>query len=294
MATPKRWKEIVFYLSEPYQDLLIGQLGLMGFQGFQQEEETLSAFIDGKKWNREKEEELVSQLGRFRREFPETPVQFTTKDIKEENWNLRWERSTGIVEATNRIIIKPSWAKLRVKDRGKIVIHIDPKMSFGTGHHATTRLCLELLERYLQPTMRVLDFGAGTGILSIAAVKLGASQAVAVDNDPWSITNARENIDRNNVERMIKLLSLEKPTERLGTFDIVVANIDLPTIKSLLDDFLQRVKANGFILLSGLLQTDLASFMDFIEGKGVVPIEVLAEDEWAAIALTAPYAHSRN
>jgi ribosomal protein L11 methyltransferase len=294
MRSRKRWKEIILHLPLPYQDLLIGQLAQLEFQGFHQEDLSVSAFIDGKKWNRRKETELADQLSKFGKEFPDADIRLRTKDVKEENWNKRWERSTGIVEATARIIIKPTWAKLRAKDKGKIVIRIDPKMSFGTGHHTTTRLCLELLERYLQPKMSVLDFGAGTGVLAIAAVKLGASRAVAVDNDPWSIENARENIKRNNVFRKVRLLSLKKPSKALGTFDVVVANIDLPTVKDMFDHFLQRVATNGVILLSGLLQSDLSPLMDFLHQKGVVPVEVLGEDEWAAVALTIPYAHRRT
>lgn len=163
-----------------------------------------------------------------------------------------WERQAGIVEATDRIIIKPSWKKLRKGDRGRIVLHIDPKMSFGTCHHETTRLCLFLLQEYVKRSGHVLDFGCGTGALAIAAVKLGARSALAVDNDLWAIRNARENVRKNRVRVASRELFRLPDRE----FDLIVANIDLPTITNTLPLLVKKLRLEGVLILSGLLTSD--------------------------------------
>lgn len=164
----------------------------------------------------------------LKREFPAMDVRFQKVALREQNWNAQWERRAGIVEATDRIIIKPSWKKLGVRHKGKIVLRIDPKMSFGTGHHETTRLCLVLLQEYVKPGAHVLDFGSGTGIQAIAAVKLGARSALPIDSDEWAFENARENVKKNRVTRSVKVIKGDLQRVRTRKVDLVVANIDMP------------------------------------------------------------------
>ncbi len=294
MSPVKRWAQVVLTLPSSHQDLLIGQLSLLGFEGFQQEDNWIAAFVPSTLWEPLLQRRLRTVIARFEKEFPDLTISIRTKRIQDQNWNARWERSTGIVEATSSIIIKPSWAKLRKKDKGKIVIHVDPKMSFGTGHHATTRLCLQLLQEYVRPGMKVLDFGTGTGILAIASLKLGATHAVAIDNDPWCIENARENIKRNKMTRKIRLLQTHRPQGALLRFDLISANIDLPTITRFMPFLLTHLRGKGILLISGLLQSDLPALMNLIRKKGIVPVNLLAEDEWAALAIVKLYARSGN
>lgn len=204
------------------------------------------------------------------------------------------EKSVNIVEATPHIIIKPSWKKLRRRDRGKIVLHIDPKMAFGTGHHETTRLALTLIEDHLQSGDKVLDVGCGTGILAVAAVKLGASSALAVDNDPAAIENAVENIRRNKVSRRVKARRGDATRLPKRSFDMIVANIDLPTIAKALKHMVKRLNPQGRFIVSGLLVSDLAQFMDLISHQGIIPMQMVSENEWVAVALTRAYALDRH
>ncbi|MBN1398843.1 MAG: 50S ribosomal protein L11 methyltransferase, partial [Bacteroidetes bacterium] len=143
---PHKWIKITIGIKESLQDLLVGQLTLIGFNGFVQEENFLNCFMAEKKWTASVKSELQSVLKRFRSEFPSVDSSYGTEIVKEENWNKTWEEQTGIVEATSKIVIKPSWKKLQKKHKNKIILHVDPKMSFGTGHHETTRLSLKLLE----------------------------------------------------------------------------------------------------------------------------------------------------
>lgn len=282
---PKAWKQITLTAPAHTHDLLIGSLTALGFNGFLQEEETLAAFIERRYWNKRNEAALQRLVARLRVQHPAIGTRFLQRTLKEKNWNAAWERSAGIVEATNRILIKPSWKKLRKKDRGKIVLHIDPKMSFGTGHHETTRLCLSLLERHLSPGVSVLDVGTGTGVLAIAARKLGARRVLALDIDRWSIKNAKENVKRNGVAPYVSVRQGGLDNLLKRKFHFALANIDYQTISRSLSKLLASVSPGGTVILSGLLTSDLPSFLRLLKHGSAVPVEVIAENEWIALAL---------
>jgi ribosomal protein L11 methyltransferase len=244
----RKWRQISVRIDEPYQDLLVGQLTLLGISGFVQEEKSLSCYISANKWTSTIRAKFQTTLERFKFEFPNVDLSFTVKSIREENWNKTWEKQTGIVEATPQIIIKPSWKKLPKQHRNKIVLHIDPKMSFGTGHHETTRLSISLLEQFLQPKMKVLDFGCGTGVLGIASVKLGAKSVMAIDNDAWAIENTRENIKRNNVQRQMKVRLGSVSAIPRSKYDLIVANIDFLMISRFIKSIIKRTGKKGIII----------------------------------------------
>ena len=245
----KQWIEVTIASPAPSQDLLIGHLALLGFEGFLQEDASLSCYVPAPTWKKGMKKKLHALLGSFGKEFTGMHFSTTTKTIDERNWNEDWEKSIGIVEATAKIIIKPSWKKLRKRDKGKIVLHIDPKMAFGTGHHETTRLSLVLLEEYVHSGAQVLDFGSGTGILAIAAVKLGAASALAIDNDPWAVENALENIARNRVPRKVKAVEGDGRKLPKRAFDLIVANIDLPTITKTLPGLVKKLRPQGTLIV---------------------------------------------
>lgn len=294
MKKKKQWIEVTIVSPAPYQELLVGQLASIGFEGFLQLEDSISCYSPLARWRQETRRSLGTLLRNFENEFKARHFSWKSRIIGEKNWNETWEKSIGIVEATSRIVIKPSWRKLRKRDKGKIVLHIDPKMAFGTGHHETTRLSMTLLEEYLHAGDTVLDFGCGTGILAISAAKLGAHSALAIDNDPWAIENASENISRNRVGRRV--------TSRLGdgtklpkhSYDLIIANINLPTIAATLKHLVKRLKSRGSIILSGLLVSDLTNFLNLISHQGIVPLEMINENEWVAITLTKADASDNN
>ncbi len=283
--TRRSWIRVELSLSSEEQDLLIGRLGLVGFEGFQQEGRTLLCFTNQRQWNKFTQKELVALLSQFRLECAGPDIGFNANVVREENWNKKWEASIGIVEATKRIIIKPSWKKLRARDKGKLVILIDPKMSFGTGHHETTRLSLVLLERHVKPGSTVLDFGCGSGILAIAAAKLGAKAVVALDNDPWAVSNARENVRKNRVGKKVRVLPGDLTVLPSKRFDVIVANIDITTIIQSFPDLSHRLKEKGIIILAGLLSSDQSRLVLELERHNLIPLEILNENEWIALSV---------
>lgn len=281
----KQWHQITLRLPSSFHDIVVGHLSHMGFSGFVEHETALECYIPAKKTRTEICSSIDSALKKIKAEFPEFEWSLTFRSIKEENWNKKWEEKTGIVEATPRILIKPSWKKLRKRDKGKIVLHIDPKMAFGTGHHETTRLTLAMIERYAFPDVSVLDFGCGTGVLAIVCAKLGASSVVAIDNDPWAVENATENIKRNRVEKSVtvKLGSVSKIPRR--SFSLIVANIDVPTIKKFLPTLVRHMKLGGIVIFSGILTVDGESLIPLFARYRLSAIDLITENEWLAIAL---------
>jgi len=282
---PRRWTQIKVQIPAYRQDLLAGQLAALGFSGFLQEDTALSGFIETGQWNRDLRDRLEYCLRQFREQFPNLRLRYSTNTVRLQNWNRAWERSITIVEAAPGIIVKPSWKRLRAGDKGKIVLHIDPKMSFGTGHHESTRLCLKLLREYVRPGMTVLDFGSGTGILAIASVKLGARRAVAVDNDDWTIPNIKENLRRNRVQSNVRIVLGEARNVPALKYDLIVANVDLPTIGRVHSTLARKLRTGGLMIVSGLLTTDLVPLHKLLKHSGISPLDIIEENEWSAMAL---------
>lgn len=281
----KSWIKCTITIPSSHQDLLIGQLVQAGLSGFVQESDFIDCYAERRMWYAGVSQLSLDVIKRFGAEFPELDLRTTTADVVNRNWNAVWEKNAGIVNATDRIVIKPSWKKLRKQDRGKIVVHIDPKMSFGTGHHESTRLCLRLLEYYLRKGNSVGDFGTGTGVLAIAAAKLGASRVLAVDNDEWSFDNAVENVQRNKTGKRVTVRKGSIAAMGNRPFDVVVANIDLPTITKFLTRLLRLTRAKGVLILSGLLVTDLVPLLKLLQRRAITPLLLVDEAEWIGIAL---------
>jgi len=202
--------------------------------------------------------------------------------IPTEDWSRKWREHFRPIMITPRIIVKPPWIKRSYK--GRILIDIMPRMAFGTGSHETTRLCLELMERYVLPGTKVLDMGTGSGILAIAAARLGAGQVLAVDNDADAMENCRENILLNRVEADVT--AFEGSIENVGgrDFDLVVANINKPVLMEMLPDLPAFLKPAGRLILSGLLMPEMEDVRKTAHAAGFHFLEEMEKGEWAACA----------
>ena len=185
-----------------------------------------------------------------------TPTVIKERLLKPEDWFDSLKKHFGILEIGEKFIIKPSWICQPLPTSTRTIIELDPGAAFGTGLHPTTRLCLVRLEKYLVPGMSVLDLGTGSGILAIAAVKLGASSVLAIDIDPVAVKAARSNIRINGVEDHVQVkrgsLSTRTQREFKGSFDMAIANITAKTISDLSPGFAKVLKPGGKLIVSGI------------------------------------------
>ena len=218
----------------------------------------------------------------------------TFRPIADQNWMEAWKQHYRPIPIGQRLLILPAW--LESPEPQRLAIKIDPGMAFGTGTHPTTQLCLELLEEAiskLQPgdNSCVIDVGCGSGILSIAAIKLGAGAALGVDIDPESIKNARENADTNGIGEAL-VLGLGSVSEILEdkfpwkSAPLVLANILAPVIIRLFDGGLaELVEPGGVIILSGILQEQAQGVIEAGEKKGLRLNEKRQMGDWVALAM---------
>jgi ribosomal protein L11 methyltransferase len=226
-----------------WQDVLIALMSERGYEGFEQEEVLLRAFIPEEDFDREWLEELLTAHG----------LNYTLERIEEKNWNAEWERNFQPVVVEAFCAIRAHFHEPISGVEHELVI--TPKMSFGTGHHATTYMMLQSMQGLDLRGKRVLDFGTGTGVLAILAERLGAKEVIAIDNDDWSIANAQENLLANECSRTV-ILKLDRVANVEGVFDIILANINKHVIVDQLGDLVQQLAPEGVIMLSGLLQDD--------------------------------------
>ena len=187
--------------------------------------------------------------------------------LEEKNWNELWEKSREVIHVSDRIVIKPTFKEYESKE-DEIVITLDPKMSFGTGEHESTKLALRLMEKYVKGNEKVLDVGSGTGVLSIAAIKMGALYAAAVDNDPLCYENCVENCTLNNVVEKIKVFNGDISIIPESDFDLVLANIQKKILLLISEKISAKLNKNGIIVLSGLLHKDETEIINHYQSIG--------------------------
>ena len=245
--------------------------------GIHEEDDAWFCYFDEREWLARIAPEL---LPRLRAALPDIRFQFL--EVRQHNWNEEWERSVTPIRVSDRFVISPTWHHVEVPAQ-TILLTIDPKMSFGTGYHPTTRLMLRLLESSVCGGERMLDVGTGTGVLAVAAVKLGAHSAMGVDTDEWSYDNAIENLERNGVLDRVEIRhgSLE---QAVGRFDIIAANITRNDNIGMLEQYRSLLNENGILVLSGFYETDIPDLRHAAALHGFEEIARLSEELWSAIS----------
>jgi ribosomal protein L11 methyltransferase len=202
--------------------------------------------------------------------------------FEEINWNEEYEKKVKVVEITDQIVIKPSFKEYESRP-GQLIITIDPKMSFGTGEHATTKLILQFLEKYITGNEKVLDVGSGTGVLGIASVLLGAANAICVDNDEWCLLNGTENVKANSLEEKVYVRLGELKDISENNFNVIVANINKHILDSIAAELKAKIRKTGILILSGLLNTDEVSITQLYQSLGFRLKEKSEMAEWIAL-----------
>lgn len=212
-------------------------------------------------------------------------IEIKIEKFEDRNWNDEWEKSIEPVYIKDKLIIHSSWNKDTVNNpEGKILIEIDPKMSFGTGHNETTQLVLEMLCEYLDADDKtMLDYGAGTAVLSIAAAKLGVQKIIAIDIDVDSIENAKEYINNNDVEKFIKLDNCNISHVEENNFDVIAANIIRSVITANLNHIYSKLKSGGKLFISGILIDEENLLIKELQKFDIEIIEVRKKAEWLGV-----------
>ncbi len=228
-------------------------------------------------------EELIEKIKSELKNNHQTEIK--VEKFTDKNWNAEWENSIQPVYIKDKIVIHSSWNKdTVVNPEGKILIEIDPKMSFGTGHNETTQIVLEMLCEYLdEGDKTMLDFGAGTAVLSIAAAKLGVENILAIEIDVDSIENAKEYIRNNGVEKHIRLDNCNISHVEESEFDVIAANIIRSVITANLMHIHSKLKSGGKLFISGILIEEEELLINELQKFDIEIIEVRKKIEWLGV-----------
>ena len=264
--------KITFAELQPEQkEILIAQLADAGFDGFEETDTTLYAYISELNFDYTLLKEIAFKY----------QAHYKSEKIKETNWNKVWESNFEPVIVDDYVAVRADFHKPITNTKFEIVI--TPKMSFGTGHHATTYMMIELMKDIDLINRSVLDFGTGTGILAILAEKSGAKNTYAIDNDDWSIANAEENFKKNNCKK----ITLKKRSDVSSKikFDVILANINKNVILENLTALTDQLSKNGTILFSGLLQDDKEEILSIATELQLILKKELFRNNWIALQL---------
>ncbi len=225
-------------------------------------------------------------LARLRLDTPLEPPSF--RELDPTDWAEEWKRFYDVQHVGDRLVIRPSWLEYDARE-GEVVLDLDPGAAFGTGQHETTRLCLGAIERQLRAGAEVIDLGCGSGILAIAAARLGAGRVHAVDIDPEAIRVTNENAAANAVADQIEASpgslgdAWPWPDDPPRDVDLLVANISSGIVLQLLPEMAAALSANGRAVLSGFLAKDDAEIETAVGVAGLVVLERIAEGDWACL-----------
>lgn len=270
--------QITFRLADEQHDLLLARLSTFDFNAFEQGEGLVKAYGPGQDWS----PGARNRIRRWLADVDEAAALESERWISPQNWNEEWARRIEPI-SVGPFFITPSWHEVPVDHEAGNVIEVDPKMTFGTGHHESTRLALQLLARQVEPGDVLLDAGAGTGILSAAAVRSGASRVVAFDNHPAARDHALEVLRRNEVEDSVTYFTGEIDVIEESGFDGVLANINRNVLVELLPAFKSKLHPDGWIILSGLMNNSRERMDQALKSNDLKVIDELEEGDWYGV-----------
>ena len=250
-------------------EILIALLANAGFESFEETDRSLKGFIKEEGFTENSLEDILKIV----------PVNYTIKIVPQQNWNAQWESSFEPIIVNEFVAIRASFHQPVKNIQYEIII--TPKMSFGTGHHATTYMMIEQMEALDFTNKTVVDFGTGTGVLAILAEKMGAIAVDAIDYDEWSIENSKENAAANNCTK-INLVKAETIAAGI-LYDIVLANINLNVILDNMAAIKAVSKKGTLILLSGFIKADETRIINALAKNGILQLKTLQKGEWISL-----------
>lgn len=202
--------------------------------------------------------------------------------VRDEDWADNWKAYYHTTRTGSNLVVRPSWESYDPQEED-LVIELDPGMAFGTGTHITTRQCLEILETSIIPGQRVLDIGTGSGILAIAAAKLGAKEVKAIDNDLVAVEIARQNVRQNEVEHLVTVEQRDLAELNESGVDLVVANLTAPIFCQLIDRIVSLTRPGGHIITAGIGKEQWPGLREIMEQSGLNLERTAQEEDWVAV-----------
>lgn len=268
--------------SEEIADILIATMSSIGYEGFQYTDTGFTAYITCEQF----EEERIQKLEILQSLAADYQIDWNFSVLQDRDWNLEWEKNFTPIVVDNRILIRAGFHPTIPGIDYEIII--EPKMSFGTGHHPTTTLMLETLLDFSgqMKGKRVLDMGCGTGILSILAAKLGASTVTGIDIDEWSYRNARENIENNQLQNIQIKIGNAGLLEKEKEFDFILANINRNILLTDMPFYERCLKNGGILIMSGFYTQDLPSIRQKAAELGMTYGAQKIKQNWVAVSFT--------
>jgi len=263
---------------EPATEMLIAQLGYIGFESFVENENGVVAYIQKKEWNSDKVEDL------YLLNSNEFDITFNYSEIEQTNWNKEWEKNFNPIQVNGQVSIR---APFHENPSLNFDIVIEPKMSFGTGHHETTHMMVQHLLALDLKNKKVLDMGCGTGILAIFAEMKGAQPTDAIDIDSWCYENSLENVQRNGCKH-INVLEGDSSLLKGKEYDVVIANINRNILLSDMKIYTDCLSENGVLLLSGFYKEDISIIESEVIKYGLVLDKMIQKNNWVALKYMKP------
>ena len=262
--------------SSSEKEILVARMSQIGFEGFVELEDRIQAYIQEDHYSADAWSVLVEELSGHG-----LKVQYRYHETPDQNWNEEWEKKFQPVMVADTVLIRAPFHD-PASDLPFTII-IEPKMSFGTGHHITTRLMiLEMMRRNLD-NKRILDMGCGTGVLGIFACLNGASRVLAVDNDQWAFENALENRNRNEASVMEVRLG-DKGVLGEEMFDLVLANITRNTLVSDMPAYFSHLVGGGHLIVSGILAEDVQYVLNAAYDSGLSHLNTREDSNWISLS----------
>lgn len=258
---------------QPAVEILIAELGFAGFESFVETEEGVTAYIQKGDWN----SGILENIQILNSE--EFEISYTSEEIEQTNWNEEWEKNFRPIIVDDLVTVR---APFHEKPNTEFDIIIEPKMSFGTGHHETTHMMIQYILKNDYRGKSVLDMGCGTGVLAILAEMKGAKSIDAIDYDNWCYLNSLENVQRND-SKNITVLEGDAKLLPGKHFDIVIANINRNILLNDMEIYTSTLNDNGLLFLSGFYNDDISIIEKECNKYGLNHVETLERNNWVAL-----------
>ena len=258
---------------QPAVEILIAELGYAGFESFVETEEGVTAYIQKEEWN----ENILDDIHILNSK--EFKITYTFEDIEQTNWNAEWEKNFNPIIVDNQCSVR---APFHEKPNTKYDIIIEPKMSFGTGHHETTHMMIQHILKNDFEGKSVLDMGCGTGVLAILAEMKGAKPIDAIDYDNWCYLNSLENVERNNCKH-ITVIEGDATVLKNKKYDIIIANINRNILLQDMKTYVSCLNDKGMLFLSGFYNDDIPLIQTECENHLLKFAEKLKRNNWVSL-----------